>query len=88
MVGAMASHELVLADAVKDCVHHRPLIGRLPPPALCFFRRKTDRCASPHIYLEYSVFYEDSARDDLTWLADAFERAAAEREITSPAGAG
>src|SRR5580658_9469637 len=52
VVGAVASHEGVARDAVKDGVYERPLIRGLMPAAFGLFLRQFDDGAAAEIGME------------------------------------
>src|ERR1035437_7807765 len=77
----MASHELILADAMEDGMNDRPLRRRLLPAALCLRSRQADHCAPAQVGMERAVLDKYAAPDALARLADALQRSAAKRDV-------
>src|SRR5664280_3052064 len=77
----MASHELVLVNAVQNHVHDRPLRSDFGPAAMGFRFRQRDRRGAAQVNLEAVLLDEDAAPDHLAGFADALQRAAAEAEV-------
>lgn len=85
MVGLVARHHLIARDAMKHSVHDGPLGRGHLPTSLGLLARQLHHGRAPQVGVQRPIFDEDAAPDDLAWLADAFERAAAEAELTSVA---
>ena len=58
MVGAMASHELILADAVEDGMDDGPLRRSLLPAAFGLFCGQADHRAPAQIGMERAALNE------------------------------
>src|SRR6202034_2365999 len=74
-------HKLIAIYAVQNDVHHRPLCSGEAPAPLGFCFRQFGRGGPAHVYVQLMILDEDPAPDNIPWLADALERAAAEPEV-------
>src|SRR5271157_2427459 len=77
----MASHELVLVDAMQNHVHDGPLRRDLSPTAIGLRFRQRDRCGAAQINLEAVLLDVNAAPDHFAWFAYALQSAAAEAEV-------
>src|SRR5271157_1338883 len=77
----MASHELVLVDAMQNHVHDGPLRRHLSPAAIGLRFRQRDRRGAAQINLEAVLLDVDAAPDHFAGLANALQCATAEAEV-------
>jgi hypothetical protein len=81
VIGFVAGHHLVAANAIKHGVHDRPLRSGLAPAAFGFFLREADNFGDAEVAMQFAVHDEYAAPDDVTWFGNAFEGSATEAEI-------
>src|SRR6266567_3061068 len=81
VIRPVAGHELVTRDAVQPGVDDWPLRTDLRPPAICLFARKSESRGATNVRVQFPVFYEDAAPDQLPRFSDSLQRAATQSEI-------
>ena len=81
VVRPVARHEGVSRYSMQYSADHGPLAGGVFPSAIGFFFRQLHHGAEAHVDVQCIAFDKHAAPDDLSGLANAFQRAAAERKI-------